>query len=224
MSEHNKTAVIVPYRARYDNHNEFIPYMIKFLNDDGLDYHIFIIEQGNNNPFNRGALLNIGVYLLSEEYNYFVLHDMGYVPISCDYSNMNDQFHLGSKIDKFDFRSGFFGYYGGITKTCKKVFEEINGFSNLYQGWGAEDDDLRNRYFKKYNTIKRISSVFVTLPHPKPILTDNYKKNVEYLNSTYDYQKEGYNQINKTFFFEIKYKVDINDKVTKYVVNFPIPK
>jgi len=32
-----------------------------------------------------------------------------------------------------------------VTGFSKEHYEKINGFSNLYFGWGGEDDDLRAR-------------------------------------------------------------------------------
>ena len=72
MDKH-KLAIIVPYRDRQKQLNVFLPHMKKFLSRKAqqewyggssaveanyLDYDIFVIEQMDEYPFNRGMLIN----------------------------------------------------------------------------------------------------------------------------------------------------------------------
>ena len=43
----------------------------------------------------------------------------------------------------------FDDYFGGVTMFSSDSFERINGYSNLYWGWGFEDDDLLFRAANK---------------------------------------------------------------------------
>ena len=35
---------------------------------------------------------------------------------------------------------------GGVFSISKDHFIRVNGYSNLYWGWGGEDDDMAHRY------------------------------------------------------------------------------
>ena len=37
------------------------------------------------------------------------------------------------------------GYFGGVTAMSAQQFRDVNGFSNIFWGWGGEDDELRQR-------------------------------------------------------------------------------
>ena len=43
------------------------------------------------------------------------------------------------------FRLPYSGYVGGVISFPQFSYDGINGFSNMYFGWGGEDDDLRYR-------------------------------------------------------------------------------
>ena len=49
-------------------------------------------------------------------------------------------------------------HFGGVVSLSKRVFTLVNGYSNGFWGWGAEDDDL----------YRRVISHNLTVTHPIP--------------------------------------------------------
>ena len=40
----------------------------------------------------------------------------------------------------------YYNFLGGVTAINRENFYRANGFSNVYWGWGSEDDDFSARY------------------------------------------------------------------------------
>ena len=45
----------------------------------------------------------------------------------------------------FCFRPNYDTFIGGVLAIIPEQYKKINGFSNLYFGWGTEDDDFYKR-------------------------------------------------------------------------------
>jgi hypothetical protein len=139
----HKLGVIVPYRNRYEHLEIFKESITTYLGNRNIDFEIIVVEQDDAKLFNRGMLLNIGFkHAKALRCDYVVFHDVDMLPINVDYLYSDTPIHLAT--DNIPFES----YFGGITLFPTDVFEKINGFSNLYWGWGFEDDDLRYRCIK----------------------------------------------------------------------------
>jgi len=137
----HKLGIIVPYRDREQQLKRFLSHMKEYIKD--IDYEIFIVEQADEKPFNRGKLLNAGYkYALDKGCDYFVFHDVDMLPEDVDYSYSDKPLHLATHLQEHDYETTFFDYFGGVTMFTKEDFKTINGFSNEYWGWGFEDDDL----------------------------------------------------------------------------------
>jgi hypothetical protein len=145
-----KLAILVPYRDRRKELDIFMPHMDAFLKNKNIDYKIFVIEQNDDRPFNRGKLLNIGFDLFKNDYDYFCFHDVDLLPInqSCDYSYVEYPTHMAVDVDVYDGKIPFPEYIGGVLLFNREDFIKINGYSNEYWGWGMEDLDLLYRMRK----------------------------------------------------------------------------
>jgi hypothetical protein len=168
----HKLGVIVPYRNRNEHLHKFKKSIVNYLESKNIDFVIIIVEQDNAKLFNRGKLCNIGfIESQKENCDYIVIHDVDMIPVDVDYSYSKVPVHLAT--DNIPFES----YFGGMTLFPSNIFEKINGFSNLYWGWGFEDDDLRYRCIKNDIPFKNIiGDTFVNEPLPIFNGVDAYAK------------------------------------------------
>lgn len=74
----NRVAIVIPYRDREVHLRYFLIYMHKTLQRQELDYQIFVVNQVDDNSFNRAKLLNVGFVEAMKMYDWqcFVFHDV----------------------------------------------------------------------------------------------------------------------------------------------------
>lgn len=144
----HKLGIIVPYRNRYKQLIDFKKSIKRYFSSNEIDYELIIVEQDDGKAFNRGKLLNVG-FIRAKELgcDYVVFHDVDMIPTDVDYSYSDVPLHLATDLTGIrDFKRLVFDeYFGGVTLFPSELFEHINGYSNLYWGWGFEDDDLLYR-------------------------------------------------------------------------------
>jgi hypothetical protein len=92
--------------------------------------------------------LNVG-FDLSKDYDYFCFHDVDMIPTEADYSWVDEPTHMATECSQFGYQLPYGGYFGGVTLFNKQDFLDVNGYSNDYWGWGAEDDDMMLRCYSK---------------------------------------------------------------------------
>lgn len=162
----HKLAIIVPYRNREEHLKQFVPYMTKFLSSNiSCPFDIVVVEQANQEKFNRGTLINIGFDLTKEDSTYIAPHDVDLLPESSDYSVPQNPTHLAAYRSQSNYNLEYEGFFGGVNLFLNEHFKLVNGFSNVYCGYGAEDDDLRRRCALCNLPIERRFGRYTSLHH-----------------------------------------------------------
>ena len=185
----NKLCIVVPYRDRAAHLAEFKPRMEEYLKSQGVDFTILVVEQEIGKPFNRAKLLNVGFDYAEKngEYTYYCFHDVDMLPIESDYEYCGTPTHLAAKAEQFGYRLPYDKYFGGVTIFDRESFLKINGYSNEYWGWGAEDDDVYNRCVVMGINPRRKEGSYRSLAHDRVIQQEEYRKNVSRLQSFMNY-------------------------------------
>jgi len=155
----HKVAVIVPYRDREDHLKAFLLNIHRFLQRQENEYGVYIIEQSGKGPFNRAMLMNVGAAeaLKQHAYQCFIFHDVDLLPEDDRnlYTCPIQPRHMSVSVDTFMYRLPYDDIFGGVSAMTVDQFRLVNGFSNMFWGWGGEDDDMANRLRLKKLFISR---------------------------------------------------------------------
>ncbi|UJR25040.1 hypothetical protein I4U23_006400 [Adineta vaga] len=146
----HRVAIIIPYRDRLEHLITLLYYLHPILQRQELDYKIFVSEQEGNGTYNKAVLMNAAFLYASSEYDFqcFVFHDVDLIPE--DDRNMYScpifPRHMSVAVDEMNYKLTYEELIGGVLNIRTEHFLTVNGYSNLYWGWGAEDDDLYYRF------------------------------------------------------------------------------
>ena len=180
-------AIIVPYRNRRKHLNTFLNHLHPFLQKQKLHYRILVIDQVDNSPFNRGKLLNVGYREAQRFFPYscYVFHDVDLLPE--DIRNLYDcnvsPQHMTVSLDKHEYKLLYNELFGGVEMFSDRHFKRVNGFSNSFWGWGAEDDNMYRRVHRyglhvwrqsvhtgRYQMLKHVDQEANGIPNRNAIL------------------------------------------------------
>ena len=146
-------AIIIPYRNRTYHLKVIKQYLSGYLlrKFPRETFSLWVIEQYNSNLFNRGWLANVGIKLATELYpkiQCIIFHDVDMIPKNetvVPYNECNFPLQLGSELQHWKWGVPYQNYAGGVVSMNVRHWHQINGFSNDFEGWGGEDDDLFER-------------------------------------------------------------------------------
>ena len=152
-------AIIVPYRNRSEQLVVFLRHLHPFLRKQELHYRIYIVNQADKNKFNRAMLFNVGYTEALKDFPWdcFIFHDVDLLPEDDRnlYSCPDNPRHMSVAVDKFKYKLPYKQIFGGVAAIRTDQFKRLNGFSNLFWGWGGEDDDMSKRiHYRKLKIIR----------------------------------------------------------------------
>lgn len=139
--------VVIPYRNR-KHHLECLLTRLR-------SFQVIVVEQVDDHPFNRGALLNLGyVIARSRGAQRVILHDCDLVPDDLLLAMYRHPWplpvvHFGARFRRYNNSKTYFGGVHGFT------VGHFPGYPNHFWGWGGEDDALRKRVAQKQVTYAR---------------------------------------------------------------------
>ena len=154
QSKRHQHAILIPYRDReYHLQNltqHLNRYFQRHFNSSKDEFSLWIIEQANDDVFNKGWLGNVGLKEIMKaqpDTNCIIWHDVDLIPDDEEgivpYNYCDSPIQLGSELEHFDwFVPSVHLNAGGVISMHLADWKQINGLSNSYVGWGGEDDDL----------------------------------------------------------------------------------
>ena len=142
-----RLSIIIPYRDRKTALEALIPKLTEYVSKQVNNFNISVVEQDNNEPFNKGLLNNLGV-LLNPDADYYCIHDVDLIPEFSDYSYPEKPSHLSTLCSQFNYQEVPDSTMGGVVLFQHDQFKDVNGYPNDYIFWGSEDNTLHNRCIK----------------------------------------------------------------------------
>lgn len=226
-----RLGIVVCYRSREYDLAYFL-HAIKYILKDIKYKKIIIVNQDNDNLFSRGILFNIGEILIDNMIDYVVFHDVDLIPYDnyYNYDDKNHIKHLSKYVSQFKYLEAYNGIFGGVEYFEKNIFKYVNGFNNLIQGRGVEDDYIKKVICNQGLNIDRPNCYYISLPKftdDKDLKTDvnifQKARNIS-LNLLNNYNKKNINGINEIYNNEFKIMIKnfdyIDDNVIMVNVDF----
>jgi len=181
---------LISYRDREEHLSKLLPRLQALL--AGSSYEIIIVEQDNDEKFQKNSLYNLaaqranGTYLIFHDVDYYPSDNVKYLPeTNTPYYPVGKVIFLDAEdnakpVDQIpggyrNFNSTVGDHSGGVFTLSKDTFLKAGGLNPYYKGWGKEDDDTRDRLrLLGYVWERDENGTFYALDHSdnKPADTD----------------------------------------------------
>ncbi len=157
-----KMFFVIPFRDREKHLEQFLTNLEK-IKRKNWNPVVYVVEQSDKKPFNRGWLLNIGIHEIISNYGEdvcIITHDVDMIANpKVDYSWCDRPTQFCSELSCFNNGVPYSQNAGGVVGAMGYHWKQINGYTNKGIGWGGEDDILYHRFRQKKllqtNTIRR---------------------------------------------------------------------
>jgi len=144
FAPNKRLTVVIPFRDREEHLRQMLPDLMRHLALQGVQYRILVVEQEMGLPFNRGALINVGMQQAADYSDYYCIHDVDAVPVQANYLCPSQPLRLVTRLSSTARAAQRHPahYFSGAVALLREQAHAVNGFSNGYWGWGKEDDDF----------------------------------------------------------------------------------
>ena len=180
----NKFSVLIPYRDRSEHLKKLVPQLRRIAELRQMDMEIIVAEQVDTAAFRHGGLKNEAARIATG--NIFIIHDVDYVPnddviywpddlldVFCPVRLANFVNKDGTPRPPEDTPAGYrhfkngvdANFFGGSVVIKRELYEKINGYSPLYEGWGMDDEDFRERVLAGGIKITRGQGIYTVSHH-----------------------------------------------------------
>ncbi|XP_013392336.1 beta-1,4-N-acetylgalactosaminyltransferase bre-4 [Lingula anatina] len=145
----SRALIIIPFRDRWPHLVRWFENYLPIFKRQKLDFRIVLTEQYGNSTFNKGRIMNAA---FTESWKIFhfdcvIFHDVDML-LENDHNLYHCRdlpTHLSPSVSKFGYDTMYDTLIGGVISFPVAAYFKVNGYSNLYWGWGGEDDDMYTR-------------------------------------------------------------------------------
>ena len=129
--------IVIPFRKREEQLQKFLHDIIPLFMKHLSNFKVVVMEQADDKPFNRGALMNIAFKEYKGKYDYIITNDVDIFPKE---ETVKKYYTMKKNVVRI--HCAHHNSCGGICKISSKVFSMCNGFPSDIWGWGVEDRSL----------------------------------------------------------------------------------